>query len=74
MPRRRPVQDPDQGKSLRVLRIVSATLQYNSDGRSVAVKTIVMSDGKQHTFKAELDGEAEEILLSTVNRLIEYAQ
>lgn len=59
-------------EAVKVIRVVSCALHYNSDGRSVAVKTVVMADGRQHTFTAPLDLDAEEILLYQVDRLMAY--
>lgn len=70
MVKRKTAQVVGGDEPLKILRLVSASLLYNSDGRSVAVRTVVTNDGKQHTFKADLDDQAEEILLSEISRLM----
>lgn len=40
-----------------VVKIISASINYNSDGRSTLVRTMQTTDGKRHTNTVNISGE-----------------
>lgn len=40
-----------------IVKTISASVSYNSDGRSVVVRTLQTADGEQHTFTNEIPSE-----------------
>lgn len=58
----------DQG----LVQVMTVSAVDNTNGKSVATITLLTPDGKQHTFKSDLDQAAKIQLRRLVNDLMKY--